>query len=357
MTRQGRAPRLAVFVSGHGFGHLVRTSAVLTALVALRSVRLIVVTAAPASIWPRELERHTERWVNSPCDAGVVQTDELHVDAAATREAVDRWHERASVVRDSILVTLADAGGIDGVLGDVPPMAFEIASTLGVPSIAVANFSWDWIYAEMGLTAAADAARRAYERTTLLLAATPAAPMNAFPRHSTIGVVGRRARGAAEVVRRNVGIAPGERCVLLAMRPELLARMKLPPRAAGVRYVGPTGWPCTRSDCVALPVGVDFSDALSLADAVVARAGYGVIGDCATNEIPLVWVRRVGFPEDSILADWLAHRDGAREVTVDALEGGGWSAALNDLWSRPRAKQSNEDGAALAAGEIAQLLD
>ena len=32
------------------------------------------------------------------------------------------------------------------VVGDVPPLAFAAAHAAGIPSIAIANFTWDWIY-------------------------------------------------------------------------------------------------------------------------------------------------------------------------------------------------------------------
>ena len=38
------------------------------------------------------------------------------------------------------------SAGARVVLGDIPPLAFDAAAAAGVPSIALANFSWDWIY-------------------------------------------------------------------------------------------------------------------------------------------------------------------------------------------------------------------
>src|SRR6202035_923270 len=33
------------------------------------------------------------------------------------------------------------------VISDIPPLAIAAADQAGIPSIAVANFTWDWIYA------------------------------------------------------------------------------------------------------------------------------------------------------------------------------------------------------------------
>jgi hypothetical protein len=263
----------------------------------------------------------------------------------------------AGEARERILARLTEARDVDCVLGDVPPLAFELAHALGVPSIALANFSWDWIYESLGFAAAAATARRAYEKATLLLECTPAAPMDAFPERVSLGVLGRRSRASSGDVRRELGLAPDERCVLLALRAPLLDAIALPPPSPGVRYVSPAGAQRVREDAMVLPSRLDFLDALGIADAVVARAGYGIIGDCATNGAPLLWVRRDGFPEDAVLAAWLAGRDWARELSVDALMRGSWGAKLDEVRSLGRVAAADADVAARAALEIARLLD
>src|SRR5688572_10987253 len=39
-----------------------------------------------------------------------------------------------------------DSAGTSVVVGDVPPVAFGAAARLGLPSVAVANFDWAFIY-------------------------------------------------------------------------------------------------------------------------------------------------------------------------------------------------------------------
>ena len=39
-----------------------------------------------------------------------------------------------------------ETSAIDLIVADIPPMAGDIAAVLGVPCIAIANFTWDWIY-------------------------------------------------------------------------------------------------------------------------------------------------------------------------------------------------------------------
>ena len=79
------------------------------------------------------------------CDSGIAQsTSVTHDDAATVREAssfYSTFHERVAAEA----AELADEG-IRLIVGDIPPLAFEVADRLGVPSIAIGNFTWDWIY-------------------------------------------------------------------------------------------------------------------------------------------------------------------------------------------------------------------
>lgn len=357
MSRPRSELRFAVFVSGHGYGHLTRTATLLSALLRRRSVRLTVVTGAPSSLWPRDLSPYTDDWLSVPCDAGVVQTDDLSVDAVATRVATTAWLAGAGAARERLQRELLDRGGVDCIVGDVPPVAFEIARELDVPSIAIANFSWDWIYRELGLADAAAAARSAYEGATVLLELEPATPMPAFSRRIQGGVVGRRATVNPEATRRTLGIAPCDRCVLLALRPAALERIGLPKPRMGLRYLTPTPVGGNRRDVTSLGSDVTFIDSLAAADLVVAKTGYSIVADCAANGAPLLWVRREGFPEDAYLARWLLKQPWAAEIGVVGLTSGDWIADLEAMLARPRPPRPTNDLAARAAAILDEQID
>src|SRR6185295_12109365 len=103
-------------------------------------LRIVALTAAPAWIFPGGVE--VERCV---IDAGVVQPNSLQIDAKATLE---RYAALVDVEGPLIEAETerVRALGARAVVADVPSAAFEIAARAGVPGIALANFSWDWIY-------------------------------------------------------------------------------------------------------------------------------------------------------------------------------------------------------------------
>src|SRR5262245_60780872 len=71
--------------------------------------------------------------------------DSLQLDEAETVRQAKAFYSRldSRVERES--GALKEAGA-SIVVGDVPPLAFAAAARAGIPSMAVANFTWDWIY-------------------------------------------------------------------------------------------------------------------------------------------------------------------------------------------------------------------
>src|SRR5262249_27850908 len=106
-------------------------------------------------------------------DTGLVQYDSLSIDEEHSARDAARFYATFDRRVDDDAALLRRER-IDVVIGDVPPLAFAAAARAGLPSVAVANFTWDWIY---GIYPAFDrlapdvpaAIRSAYAETTRAL--------------------------------------------------------------------------------------------------------------------------------------------------------------------------------------------
>ena len=106
-------------------------------------------------------------------------------------------------------------------LGDIPPLACAAAARAGIPSVAIGNFTWDWIYGgyEMFDSLAPDVIntiRDAYATATRALRLPLHGgfePMAAVT--SDIPFIARRATRDPADTRRRLGIA-GDRPFVLA---------------------------------------------------------------------------------------------------------------------------------------------
>ncbi len=276
------------------------------------------------------------------------------MDVSATRVELELWTRgyAATVEREAQWLRRNPAL----VLGDVPPLAFDAAAEAGLPSVAVANFSWDWIYSAMGFDAAATQAARAYGRATVLLELEPAAPMPAFSRRLGLGVLGRKPIAGREAVRARLGLDSAEHLVLVAFRSSGVFRhWRLPPPRPGLRYAIP-GAPELRSDIVPTPTDMPFIDLVGAADAVVAKPGYGILADTAACGVRLLCTERQGFPEDAVLNRWMAGRPGVQRLVHDRFAEGGWLDPLETLLAREPPEPVGTHGLAAGLTLVRDLL-
>jgi L-arabinokinase len=201
---------LAAYVTGHGLGHLTRLCEVLRAVRARApELPLAVVGAVPEATVAAALGRPVEvRRV--ACDVGLVQRDALTIDEPASIEAC-RAFQAGWAPRLAEEVAFLRSRRVRLVVGDVPPLAFAAAAAAGLPSVAIANFGWDWIYRHLaarwpGLAAPAAQAAQAYGDASLLLELPFAGDLSAFPRRVPVGLVARRPRLGRAEARRRLGL-------------------------------------------------------------------------------------------------------------------------------------------------------
>jgi hypothetical protein len=347
---------LAVYVSGHGFGHATRTACVLAAVRALRpDLPMTVVTAAPAFLF--DGLGATVRPL--ACDVGLVQQGALVIDLDATEAACAAFAAR----RDALVEAEASwlrASGAALVLGDIPPVAFAAADAAGVASVGCANFSWDWIYAGVadGRAELFDAAARAAEayRTAGLLLELPfAGDLSAFPHRRRIPMVARRPRVAREEVRARLGLVGPRPVVLLSFGGLGLPgfdRRVLEPLATRFRFVDASDVPPDRLRALDL----SYPDVVGASDVVVTKPGYGIVTDAIAGGARLVYTDRGAFPEYDVMVREMAGYLPTEYVSGDDLRAGRLAASLDAVIARSEVAPPATNGAEVAAAEVVERL-
>jgi L-arabinokinase len=358
-----RSAAIAVYVSGHGFGHAVRVGEVLDRLARRRpTLTMHVCSAAPASLFPDLPGRLVHRPV--ALDVGMVQRSGVEVDFAATlsrlHELDTSWDERCAAETawlESIRAVL--------VLGDVPALAFAASERAGVPSLALANFTWEWVYAtyaERDSRFARHAARAAaaYRAARCLLRLPFHAPTTAFESIADLPLIARRRSESIDEARRRLDLPRETPLVLVSFgghgQPELderaLARMQ------DVAFVSTGGFALRASNLLARPQSIDYALLLRACDAVLTKPGYGIVADSLANGVRLLCVRRDDFPEAAILERALLEHGTAELVTAADLASGRIREPLERLLARPAAPaELDVDGAERAADRLEQELD
>jgi hypothetical protein len=347
---------LAVYVSGHGFGHATRTAEVLAAVRVLRpELPITVVASAPAFLFDglgavvRPLA----------CDVGLAQRGALVIDLEATEAACAAFAARWDALVAAEAAWLR-ASGTALVLGDVPPVAFAAAAAAAIPSVGCANFSWDWIYGGVAdgrpaLLAAAAQAAAAYARADLLLELPFAGDMSAFPHRRRVPMVARRPRVARAEARVRLGLQGTRPVVLLSFGGLGLPgfdRSVLAPLETRFRFLDASELAADRLRAL----GLAYPDVVGASDVVVTKPGYGIVTDAIAAGARLVYTDRGAFPEYEVMVREMASYLPTQYVSGDDLRAGRLGPALEGVLARPDVAPPPTNGAEVAAAALVERL-
>jgi L-arabinokinase len=344
--------RIVFYISGHGFGHASRDIELINAIVAARAdVRIVARTAIPAWMFARARHRADIQPIET--DTGLVQIDSLRFDeresarraAAFYRTFDERVDAEARVLR---------AAGADLVVGDIPPLAFAAARRAGVRSMAIGNFTWDWIYGVYPAFAelAPDVVptiRDAYATATRALRLPfhgGFEPMAAVT--DDIPLIARRSHRDPADTRRLLGIEDDRPLVLASFGAYGAPLPYDTVRAAGLTLLTVEQNP---------PQGLDYPDLVAAADVVVSKPGYGIVSECIANGTPLLYTSRGRFIEYDLLVAEMPRVLQCREISQEDLFEGRWADAVAALLAQPGPpERPRVDGAEIAAAEVLKAV-
>ena len=343
---------LVYYISGHGLGHSSRSVEVMRAIRALDGNQPIIVrTSAPRWVFDSAAPEGVE-YQALVADTGVVQQDSLSMDEDATARAVADFDRRFAALVDDEAQYLRRVGA-RLVAGDVPPLAFAAAERAGIVSVAVANFTWDWIFSiyrafDSLAPGAIETIRNAYSKTTLALRLPLHGGFETMPLVRDIPLIARHSTRDPIDTRRRLGIPTGQVVVLasfsgfgLSLPVEELQRSK---------------------DFVLLvaerepPPGLRYEDLVAAADVVVSKPGYGIVSECAANGTALLYTSRDNFIEYDVLVAGMPRLLRSKFISADDLRAGRWSDAIRELLAQPDLlERPRTDGAAVAARTMLTL--
>lgn len=361
------------YISGHGFGHASRSIEIINALGAMApEARIHVRTSTAPWLFDATLRvRATLEPV--ACDTGVIQADSLRLDERETiREAV-RFQAGFDALANRETAFLRQVGA-SAVVGDIPPLAFAAAARGGVPSVAISNFAWDWIYE--GYPEALEdapwlpaAIRDAYAQASLLLRLPMWGGLAWWPCPAAdLPFVARHARSDAEDVRRYLGVADGRRIALASFGGLGIRGLNLEPLAGLRDWVVVTSAHALETSS-AIPSGVvllddraiyragfRYEDLVRTSDVVVTKPGYGIIAECLANDTALLYTARGRFAEYDVLVAHMPRFLRCAFIGPDDLHEGRWRDHLDRLVDQPAPpEQPATDGADVAARAILRL--
>ena len=360
-------PLIWCAISGHGYGHAAQVVPVLNALGALvPGLTAILRTTVPASFFR---DRLMIQWTLSPVqqDIGCIQDGPLKIDIDATWAAHHHFHETWDA-RLSHEVAAMQAASPELVIADTPYLAIEAGSRAQIPTVALANFTWDLVLKEFCHVSdhshqqLIQCIRDCYAKADMALRVTPAPRIDAFSNMIDVDPIASPASPERDRLVSVLALTPNERTVLVGFGGIPLTSLPLEHmeqlRHYRFLFDGPVPPGYSRVHSTeTLPFS--FKTLLASVDVIMTKPGYGTIVEAVMLQQPIVYVRRYNFVDESPLVDYLHHYGRGIELSIDDFTQGHWEPAIDKamaMLSLP-ATPPPSTGAMQAASILAPYLN
>ena len=351
----GSPPRIAAFVSPHGFGHAARASAIMAAAHRQAGAEFEIFSTVPEWFFDESLPG-SYAFHEVECDVGFRQRSALAFDVEATVAALndllpydeDRIEECAEILRSR---------ECRAALCDISPFGVAVAESAGVPSLLVESFSWPWLYEP--LFEEAPTLRRLSveldqwsEQATVHLQTEPLCSRD--PRYELLDPISREPTLDREAARASLELDPDGTVVVITMGgySEPLTFLERLQGVEGVTFVVTGVGSTERVGNLHLydnHTPLFMPNVLRAADGIVAKLGYGIVAEVWREGLPFAQVTRPDSRETPPLEDFARDELSGFPLEPDAFQEGDWIGRIPELVSMPRRPRPDQGGAGRAA--------
>lgn len=352
------------YITGHGYGHAVRSKQVIRSLLDLRpDLKIYVRTTAPEWLFDDPTGRISQSYQS--IDVGIIQRDSLEMDLAATVEACGAFYTNSDDLINREIKFLRDRE-VRLVAGDIPPLCFEIAARANIPSVAIGNFTWNWIYRAYiseypGFLPLIDRLENFYGKATAALSLPYSCNVDVFPRREPIPWVTRVSALTKEQARAKYQLPESAMIVLLSFGGLGLNRLSWGrlEESREFFFIATGESKRQQGNVLNLPDAQrHYEDLLRGVDLIVTKPGYGIVADAIAHRIPILYTDRDEFPEYPFLVRAMNDLATAEFIPQKELLSGNLQPYLQQLLkNNPNWPRVSLDGARVAAGKIVAMLD
>lgn len=346
-----RLKKVVCFISDHGLGHASRCCAVIKELCS-RGAMVLVVGMIPDWFFRESCSKDIQKsieYYRFKTEVGTFQKTSVDIDPDKTLSALDTYWTKTYPKEKPMLVEKLREWRAEIIYFDITATAPLVASELGIPSVAVTNFSFDFIYSEYvekypAFKQYVNICSNAYKKADSLLKLPYPCDLSSFDNCRVVRDLGawicRPATLSKEHVRQvlvdtfaksdessqelhhfcnnceAVGIEAKKKFLLLSF-----GGHDFPIAERLEHWEIPNGWvvvfvdhalekeSCYRAQSGAMVVSqallrakqVNYVDLVNAMDVVLMKTGYGIVSEVIVHGVCTLYVDRPGFQEHLFL--------------------------------------------------------
>lgn len=330
------------YVSGHGFGHISRTSVILKKLLERQEISKVHLVSTRIGFIEWDHPKLIKRVLG--LDVGVYQKDSLSLDIQKTKDALQGFEKS----KNSLLTSEAlycHQHNIDLIITDAGSFPIVLALEAEVPSIFIGNFTWDFVYENYGKVdpyffEISEILKAEYSFATEALFLPFTCPMPTFLESTKVGMVGRKPNLSKKEARNHYGFLDEFIYILISFGAYGLSGFemqwhKLPKHFKLVA----SGVPGIDTSKVITPTEGHYPDLVRASDYVLTKPGYGIMSEVFYAETPVIYTDRGDFSEYPILVDVLEKKFPSSYITHNQISNCSFEDSIANIQMRMGSKK------------------
>ena len=287
------------------------------------------------------------------------------MDLPRTVKACQHLHQRLPEIIAEEL-TYIKSNKVELIIGDIPPLCFEIASRATIRSIAITNFTWDFIYRDYAkqylefLPLVADM-ERFYSQATLALTLPYSCDLDVFPRREEIPWIARVSPLTRDEARQKFALPRSAIIVLLSFGGLGVDPFPWEELTKPSEYYFVASGKAIREEGnlrIIPDAQRAYADLIRAADVIVTKPGYGIVADAIAHRVPVLYTDRGEFAEHPKLVEALNECATSEFISQADLRAGKLAPHVSRILNQARNPcRVVLNGATVAAEKILSVLE
>jgi UDP-N-acetylglucosamine:LPS N-acetylglucosamine transferase len=355
---------IAYFISSHGFGHAARAAAVMQAISEYEpAVQFEIFSAVPSWFFQDSLSTPFN-YYHLLTDFGLAQKTPFESDLADTLHGLAQFYPITSRHVANISKTIRRLG-CKTIVCDIAPMGLLVAKDVGIPSVLVENFTWDWIYQQYStdddtIQQYIDYLKPIFESADYHIQTEPICDRQSPD--LVAAPVSRKPKTSRHKIRQRLGLLEDRNVVLITTGgiPQSYDFLQKLNKLRETKFVMPGAGSKlkSRDNLIILPHQSDFyhPDLVHASDAVVGKVGYSTLAEVYHSGVPFGYVARSSYNESGPMVDFIKQQMVGIAIDESEFQGGQWISKTGELLALPCAHRKGVNGAVQIGRFILSIL-
>jgi uncharacterized protein (TIGR00661 family) len=351
---------IGYFISSHGFGHASRACAVIDKLSTVGVTNFFVFTTTPEWFFRNSLS-FPFKYFETQTDVGLIQSNPFIEDLDKTLKALENFFPFSDTHYDEFLQFIRKLN-LDIILCDISPFGIWVAEKIGIPSILVENFTWDWIYEHYQeqypiLNAHISFLREIYQLPSMHFSCIPYCKTS--KNSIIVSPVFRESRSSRKKIRKDLCLSDEDVLVLVTMGgiPIDHHEQNINFTAGNIKFLFPINNLKTKienENIIFLPHNHPYfhPDLVNASDLIIGKLGYSTVVEVYSLAKPFIFIGRKNFREASILEKYVREELVSNEIEVNSIFSLQTIEKIQNLISKTKKKIPPING----ADQIANLI-